>query len=185
MTAIQPSSRPRLVLGFDAEDRKALGKMALGAAVIIPVAAFLLGGIGTAPPESLRLLPDIGPLLRAPPMILVHLSVALVALGGGIGILAMRKGGRLHKRPGRLWAGLMIAAAVTGVLVEPTRFTPAHATALIVFAMIPVAIAKVRKGDLRGHRRTIAYLLIAMVIVAGLSVLPGHTLHGVFFQPAA
>ncbi len=48
--------------------------------------------------------------------------------------------------------------------------------------MIPMAIAKVRKGDLRGHRRTIAYLLIAMVVVAGLSLMPGHSLHGVFFR---
>jgi uncharacterized membrane protein len=117
--------------------------------------------------------------------VLIHLAVALTALGGGIGILSMRKGGRLHKLLGRLWAAVMIGAAVSGVLIEPTRFTPAHATALIVFAMIPAAIAKVRKGDLRGHRRTIAYLLIAMVIVAGLSLLPGHLLHGVFFQPQA
>jgi hypothetical protein len=34
-------SRPRLVLGFDAEDRRALGVMAGGAALIIPGAAWL------------------------------------------------------------------------------------------------------------------------------------------------
>ncbi|MEI9891558.1 MAG: hypothetical protein WDN45_14605 [Caulobacteraceae bacterium] len=50
--------------------------------------------------------------------------MALAALGGGVGILAMRKGGSRHKLLGRLWAGLTIGAAVSGVLVEPTRFNP-------------------------------------------------------------
>ncbi|MEI9891559.1 MAG: hypothetical protein WDN45_14610 [Caulobacteraceae bacterium] len=35
----QAAKRPHLVLGFDAQDRKSLLTMALGAAVIIPVAA--------------------------------------------------------------------------------------------------------------------------------------------------
>jgi uncharacterized membrane protein len=97
----------------------------------------------------------------------------------------MRKGTRLHKVAGRLWAGLMVGVAVSGLLVEPHRFTAAHAAALFVFWMIPMVIVRARKRDLRGHRRTVAQLLIAMVVVAGLSLLPGHLLHGVFFQPAA
>jgi uncharacterized membrane protein len=178
-------TRPRLVLGFDAEDRRALATMAGGAAVIIPLAAWLFGGIGKAPPESLRLVPDVAPLTRAAPVVLVHLGVALFALGLGTAVLALRKGTRLHKVAGRLWAGLMVGAAVSGLLVEPHRFTPAHAAALFVFWMIPMVILRARKRDLRGHRRGVAHLLIAMLIVAGLSVLPGHLLHGVFFQPAA
>ena len=177
-------TRPRLILGFDAEDRRALAKMAGGAAVIIPTAAWLFGGIGAAPPESLRLVPDTGPLMRAAPMVLAHLGVALAALGLGVGVLAQRKGARLHKLAGRLWAGLMIAAAVTGILVEPHRFTAAHGAALFVFWMIPMVIVKAHKRDIRGHRRTVAYLLIAMVVLSGLSLTPGHLLHGVFFRPS-
>lgn len=184
MTNAATHDRPRLVLGFDAEDRRALATMAGGAAVIIPVAAWLFGGIGKAAPESLRIVPDLAPLVRAAPMVLAHLGVAFAALGLGVTVLAMRKGSRVHKIAGRLWAGLMIGAAVSGILIEPHRFTAAHAAALFVFWMIPMVIVKARKRDLRGHRRNVAYLLIAMVIVAGLSVLPGHLLHGVFFQPA-
>jgi uncharacterized membrane protein len=176
-------ARPRLVLGFDAEDRRSLAIMAGGAAVIIPTAAWLFGGIGQAAPESLRLLPDAAPLVRAAPMVLVHLGAALFALGLGVTVLAMRKGTRLHKAAGRLWAGLMAGVAISGLLVEPHRFTAAHAAALFVFWMIPMVIVRARKRDLRGHRRGVAYLLIAMVVVAGLSLLPGHLLHGVFFQP--
>ena len=177
-------TRPRLVLGFDAEDRRALASMAGGAVVIIPVAAWLFGGIGKAPPERLRPVPDLQPLIHAAPVVLIHLGVALFALGLGTTVLALRKGTRLHRIAGRLWAGLMVGAAVSGLLVEPHRFTAAHAAALFVFWMIPMVILKARGRDLRGHRRGVAHLLIAMVIVAGLSVLPGHLLHRVFFRPS-
>jgi uncharacterized membrane protein len=176
--------RPRLIFGFDAEDRRVLLSMAIGAGVIIPGAAWLFGGISAARPESLRIVPDLTPLARAAPIVLAHLAIALFTLWLGAMVLAMRKGTLLHKLAGRLWAGLMIGVAATGVLVDPHRFTPAHGAALLVFWMIPSAIAKARRGDIRGHRRTVARLLIALVIVAGLSLLPGHLLHGVFFQPS-
>jgi uncharacterized membrane protein len=177
-------NRARPVLGFDAQDRRALGAMALGAAVLIPTAAFLLGGVGKTGPESLRAVPELAPLLQASPMIRLHLAVALTALALGIAVLAMRKGTLLHKAAGRIWAALVIGAAVSGLLVDTHRFTAAHAAALLVFWMIPSAVLKVRRGDVRGHRRAIAQVLIAMVIVAALALLPGHVLHGVFFRPA-
>jgi uncharacterized membrane protein len=181
----QALHRPRLVLGFDAEDRRALLAMAIGAGIVIPGAAWVLGGVGKAAPETLRIVPDLAPLARAAPMVLAHLALALFTLWLGATVLAMRKGTAMHKLAGRLWAGLMLGVAVTGVLVEPHRFTPAHGAALLVLWMIPSAIVKARRGDIRGHRRTVARLLIAMVVVAGLSVLPGHLLHGVFFRPGA
>jgi uncharacterized membrane protein len=176
---------PRFVLGFDAEDRRALGIMFLGAAVVIPIAAYIFGGIQMAGPESLRAAPDLTALARAAPMILWHLTVALSALVAGVAILAMRKGTLLHKAAGRIWAGLVIGAAVTGLAVDTHHFTAAHAAAFLVFWMIPSAILKVRRGDLRGHRRTVAHVLLAMLIVAALSLMPGHTLHGVFFRAAS
>jgi uncharacterized membrane protein len=182
---IADDRRPRLVLGFDAQDRRALALMAGGAGVTIPLAAWLFGGVGKAGPESLRLVPDVGPLVRAAPIVLTHLGLALSVLGLGAAVLVLRKGTRLHKNVGRMWAGLMAGVAVSGILIDPHRFTAAHGAALFVLWMIPTAILKARRGDLRGHRQAVGRLLIAMVIVAGLSLLPGHLLHGVFFQPAA
>ncbi len=65
--------------------------------------------------------------------------------------------------------------------IEPLRFTPAHGAALLVFAMVPLAIRKARRGDLRGHRRAVGQLLIAVVIVGLLALMPGQLLHKVFF----
>ena len=174
--------RPSPRLGFDAEDRRALAIMAGGALLIIPTAAWLFGGIEAAGAETLRLVPDLSPLIHARPIVLAHLAAGLTALGLGIWALNRRKGGPAHRLAGRLWAGLMLGAAISGMAIDLHRFTPAHGAALFVFWMIPSVIMKVRRGDLRGHRRGVAYLLIALVIVSGLSVLPGHLLHGVFFR---
>ena len=56
---------------------------------------------------------------------------------------------------------------------------------LLVFWMVPYAIVRVRRGDLRGHKRTVTQLIIAMIIVGGLTMLPGHLLHPVFFTAAS
>jgi uncharacterized membrane protein len=184
MTTIDKSHPDFRLLGFDRADLRALATMMAGAAIIIPTATWVLGGIGPSGPESLRAIPDLEPLVRASPMILLHLAVALTALGLGVWVLAQRKGTRLHKAAGRIWAGLVIGAAVTGWLVDTRHFTAAHAAALLVFWIVPSAIVKVRRGDVRGHRRAVAHILIAMLIVAALALLPGHVLHGVFFSAA-
>jgi uncharacterized membrane protein len=168
-------------IGFDAADVRSLGIMAGGAAVIIPLATWLLGGIDTRGFGTLRIIPDPAPLIGAAPMVLTHLILAITAMTGGVFILSMRKGTAQHKQAGRLWAVIMILVAVSGLAIEPTRFTPAHAAALLVFWMVPYAIVKVRRGDLRGHKQTVAQLIIAMIIVGGLTMLPGHLLHPVFF----
>jgi uncharacterized membrane protein len=176
--------RPSPRLGFDGEDRRALAIMAGGAILIIPTAAWLFGGVQSGGAESLRLVPDLAPLIHARPVVLAHLAAGLTAVALGVAVLIRRKGGRTHRLAGRLWAGLMLGAAISGMAIDIHRFTPAHGAALFVFWMIPSVIVKVRRGDLRGHRRGVAYLLIALVIVTGLSFLPGHLLHGVIFEPA-
>jgi uncharacterized membrane protein len=171
-------------MGFDAADVRSLGIMAGGAAIIIPFATWLLGGIDPHGFGTLRAFPDPAPLMRAGPMVLTHLIFAITAMAGGVFILSMRKGTPQHKQAGRLWAAIMILVAVSGLAIEPARFTPAHAAALLVFWMVPYAIVKVRRGDLRGHKQTVAQLIIAMIIVGGLTMLPGHLLHLVFFAGA-
>jgi uncharacterized membrane protein len=87
----------------------------------------------------------------------------------------------VHRVLGRVWVLTLLGTAIAGMAIEPLRFTPAHGAALPVFVMVPLAIRRVQRGDLRGHRRAIAHMLIALVIVGLLSLLPGQLLHGVFF----
>ena len=171
-------------LGYDAEDLRSLATMAIGAAILIPGAAYLFGGIHGAGPEVLRWIPDITPLTKASPVVLVHLAVTLLGIFGGTAILVLRKGTARHRLLGRLWMGGILTTAISGLLIEPYRFTAAHAAALLVFVMIPYAIVKIRLGDARAHRRAVAHLIIAMFIVGFLRLMPGHLLHPVFLVPA-
>ncbi|MGH8220565.1 MAG: DUF2306 domain-containing protein [Steroidobacteraceae bacterium] len=173
-------SRARHSLGFDAADIRSLTTMALGALVIIPTAAYLAGGLHFGQHDWQARL-DLAPLYHASVMVLAHIVAALSALGLGIYVLFRRKGGIRHRLAGRVWAFVMFGVAITGMAIEPFRFTYAHGAALLVFVMVPLAIYKVRHGDLRAHRRTVAQLLIALVIVGLLALLPGQFLHRVFF----
>jgi uncharacterized membrane protein len=173
-------ARPLRVLGFDSSDLRALGTMALGAIVIIPTTAYLFGGLRFGPHDwtpgfNLERLRHAGPVVAA------HIVAALIALATGLFVLSRRKGAFGHRVVGRAWAALMLGTAITGMAIEPHRFSPAHGAALLVFVMVPLAIRKVRRGDLRGHRRAMAQLLIALVIVGLLAFLPGQLLHSVFF----
>ncbi len=168
------------VLGFDAADLRSLGTMALGAVLIIPTAAYLFGGLHFGPHDWSPGL-DLERLRRAGPVVAAHIAAALIALASGLFVLSRRKGTVAHRLMGRAWVALMLGTAITGMAIEPLRFSPAHGAALLVFVMVPLAIVKVRRGDLRGHRRTVAQLLIALVIVGLLALLPGQLLHSVFF----
>jgi uncharacterized membrane protein len=174
-------TNPQSILGFDRADLRSLGIMAFGALIIIPTAAYLLGGLHFGSRDWSAGL-DLAPLWRAGPVVLAHIVVALCALGLGIFVLSRRKGGRTHRRMGRTWVFAMLGVAITGMAIEPLRFSPAHGAAVLVFVMVPLAIRKARRGDLRGHRRAVAHMLIALVIVGLLALLPGQLLHQVFFS---
>lgn len=169
--------------GFDAADLRALGTMALGALVIIPVTAYLLGGLHFGAHDWTPGL-DLNRLWKAGPVVAAHIGAALIALATGVAVLSRRRGTRRHRAMGRVWVVLMLGTAISGMAIEPTRFSPAHGAALLVFVMVPMAIRKVRRGDLRGHRRAMAQLLISLVIVGLLAFLPGQLLHSVFFAGA-
>jgi uncharacterized membrane protein len=168
------------VLGFDSADLRALGTMAVGALLIIPTAAYLLGGLQFGAHDWTPGL-DLDRLRRAGPVVAAHIGAAVIALAAGLFILSRRRGTAAHRMLGRVWVVLMLGTAITGMAIEPLRFSPAHGAALLVFYMVPLAIRKVRRGDVRGHRRAIAQLLISLVIVGLLAFLPGQLLHSVFF----
>ncbi|MFZ1989866.1 MAG: DUF2306 domain-containing protein [Alphaproteobacteria bacterium] len=177
------TNTPNDGLKFDAEDRRALLTTFIGALIIIPVAAWVFGGVNGLAQANWTFHPDFSVLARAPLWVKLHLLAAGVTATAAATILSLRKGTSLHKVAGRFWAAVIVGTAISGLLIDVHRFTPAHGAALLVFFMVPLAIWRVRTGDLRGHRRTVMQLMIAFVIVAALAFLPGHLLHGVFFGP--
>jgi uncharacterized membrane protein len=88
---------------------------------------------------------------------------------------------------GRNWAALMFGNALltlcfnagSGVSggVFAGDFSPIHAISLFVLVMVPVAVLRARRHDVRGHEGTIRGLVIGSLLVAGFFTLPfGRTM---------
>lgn len=116
-------------------------------------------------------------LLHDRPIIFVHLVAALAALLLGIAILTRRKGTFSHRTLGWSWVALMATAALSSVFIRDYRivniagYTPIHLLTATVAVLLPLAIWRIRSGNMAGHRRMMTGLYIGGCIVAGLFAL--------------
>jgi len=122
-------------------------------------------------------------LLQRHPLIFFHLVTAVGALLLGLLLLSRRKGTFSHRTLGWIWVLLMGSTALASTFIRDYRlpnlfgYTPIHLLTLTVAVLLPLAVAYVRRGNLRGHRRTMTGLYIGACIVAGLfTLLPGRFL---------
>ena len=124
--------------------------------------------------------PGPGPRTAMTPAVLIHLGTVLPALPLGAYILIARKGGRLHRLLGRIWAGLMVTTAVSSFwLGEGLSFI--HLFSVGTLISVPLAIFWVRRGDVERHRRTMAYVYIGLVVAGAFSFAPGRLLETSLF----
>ena len=122
-------------------------------------------------------------LLQRHPLVFFHLVTALGALLLGLFILLRRKGTHSHRLFGWAWVLLMGSTALATVLIRDYRlpnisgYTPIHGFTLLVAVMLPLAVVFIRRGNVRGHRKTMTGLYIGACVVAGLfTLLPGRFL---------
>jgi uncharacterized membrane protein len=122
-------------------------------------------------------------LMQRHPLIFFHLVTAVAALLLGIVMLSRRKGTTSHRTLGWIWVTLMGSTALASVFIRDYRlpnlygYTPIHSFTLLVAVLLPLAIWYIRRGNVRGHRKTMTGLYIGACIVAGLfTLLPGRFL---------
>jgi uncharacterized membrane protein len=122
-------------------------------------------------------------LLNRHPLIFFHLVTAAAALLLGLVLLRRRKGTWSHRTLGWIWVLLMGSAALASAFIRDYRlpnlfgYTPIHLLTLAVAVLLPLAVVYIRRGNLRGHRKTMTGLYIGACIVAGLfTLLPGRFL---------
>jgi uncharacterized membrane protein len=116
-------------------------------------------------------------LMHDKPLVFVHLLAALGALLLGIAILTRRKGTFSHRTFGWSWVVLMTTAAASSVFIRDYRlpniagYTLVHLLTVTVAVLLPLAIWRIRRGNVSGHRRMMTGLYIGGCIVAGLFAL--------------
>jgi uncharacterized membrane protein len=128
----------------------------------------------------------LAPLLAAPSVIQVHAFAALAAFALGAVQLAAPKGTIPHRLVGWLWAGLMLAVVLSSFFIHTIRlwgpWSPIHLLSLFTLVMLPLAVMRARRHDVRGHQRTMIGLFVGALVIAGaFTLLPGRIMHAVVF----
>ena len=119
-----------------------------------------------------------------PTPVLVHLVAALSALVLGVAMLARPKGTASHKVLGRSWVALMLTVALSSLWIPRfLHFTWIHSFTQLTLVSIPLAIYRIRKGDVKSHARTMKGLFIGGLVIAGiLTLIPGRMLGNLLWR---
>ncbi len=120
-----------------------------------------------------------------PPVVLLHLYIALVAVGVGIAVLVRPKGTSNHKLLGRLWVVLMLVVAFSsfgiteirgagGGAEGPRAMSAIHILSVWTIIAIIAGLRAIRRGNQRAHKFWMIGTMIGL-FGAGLGTLwPGR-----------
>jgi uncharacterized membrane protein len=121
-----------------------------------------------------------------PAPVLIHLAAAASALVLGIVMLVRRKGTWSHKLLGRTWATLMLTVAISSLWIPSfLHFTWIHLFTLLTLVSLPLAIYRIRTGDVKGHANAMKGLFIGGLVIAGIfTLVPGRLLGNLLWHGA-
>jgi uncharacterized membrane protein len=128
----------------------------------------------------------LAPLLAAPAVIQLHAAFAFAAIGLGGGQLLAKKGTLPHRTVGWAWAALMMLVAGSSLFIHTIRmwgpWSPIHLLSLFTLAVVPIAVWRARRHDIRGHRQAMIWIYALALVVTGLFTLaPGRIMNKVVF----
>ena len=174
------SSLPRP--GLEAEDIRRLVVFSLTILAVVPACAWLLGGFRNWTDASWRLGLDGAAFAAAPLSTRTHAVFVLTMVASGWGILAMPKGDRRHRVLGWTWVCAMLAMGAASVTVpHGPNWVAAYVGGASAYPLLAYGVYAVKRGDRRRHGRTMAMLMIALVLMTFLAVFPGRLMHDVLF----
>jgi uncharacterized membrane protein len=125
---------------------------------------------------SFGLSPEPGRPTAMSPALLIHIGTVLPALPLGAYVLLRRKGSRLHRVLGRIWAGLMVTTAISSFWLGDGGLSFIHVFSVATLISVPLAIFWIRRGDVERHRRTMTNVYIGLVVAGLFSFAPGRLL---------
>lgn len=118
-----------------------------------------------------------------PMAIWLHLGTVMIALTLTPVILWQRRGTRLHRRLGYVWAGAMFISAIDSFWILETNhghFSVIHLLSAFVAVQTPRLVLTARAHDHAAHRRTVRGLVIGGLLTAGALTFPFHRLLGLW-----
>lgn len=129
---------------------------------------------------------NLTPILTASTAIQLHIATIIIALIATAFILTMRKGTRIHRYVGWIWAISMMVTSVITFWIDSFDmfygFSPIHIFSLVVLFNVPYAIISIRRGNVEAHKRAMLGVAVGALGVAGLfTLMPGRIMWEVLF----
>lgn len=150
--------------------------------VIVPGIAWMAGGFDDWSRVGWRPGLDLAAFASAPLATRIHATIILVLVVAGWIMLALPKGDRRHRTFGWIWVGGMAAMGATSLTVpHGDSWVAAYIGGGSALALLAYGIYAVKTRRLRNHGRTMAMLMIALVLMTLLALMPGRLLHDVVF----
>jgi len=154
--------------------------------VVVPMIAWHAGDFSQQQGVSWRPRLNLDALAAAPVATLIHASAILVLVITGWILLALPKGNRRHRQLGWTWVTGMVLMGLSSIAVpHGDSWVAAYAGGGSALVLLGFGVYFVRTGRVRNHARTMAMLMIALVLMTLLAFLPGRLLHEVFFAGVA
>lgn len=116
-----------------------------------------------------------------PPTIWLHLGTVIVALALTPVILWQKRGTRLHRRLGYVWAGAMFISAIDSFWILETNrghFSVIHLLSAYVAVQTPLLVLSARAHKHAAHRTAVRGMVIGGLLTAGALTFPFHRLLG-------
>jgi uncharacterized membrane protein len=121
-----------------------------------------------------------------PAVIWLHLATIGVALVLTPTMLLRRRGDRLHRRLGWVWAAAMASTAFLSFFVRvinPGSFSLIHILSAWTLIQVPLIVWHARAHRQAAHRRAVVWMVTGALIIAGFFTFPygrllGHWLFG-------
>jgi uncharacterized membrane protein len=111
------------------------------------------------------------------PIILIHLTAALLAVAVGGMMLALKKGTRLHRTAGLSWVGLMLVTALLSFGIRRSgSFSWIHLLSLFTLFSITMAMVAIYRHDVPRHRHWMTRTYIGLAVAGVFTFLPQRRL---------
>jgi uncharacterized membrane protein len=132
--------------------------------------------------------------MRFTPIIAIHTTFAMIALGLGPIALWSRLGRttrpRWHRAAGYAWVTCMLGTALSALFISSRLswsvwgFSPIHLLIGLTLAGLVRSFVYLHHGNIPGHRKTMLSIYILACVVTGLfTLLPGRLLGQLFWGP--
>lgn len=110
-----------------------------------------------------------------------HLATIFIVLGITPVMLWRKRGDRMHRWLGWIWAAGMFATALISFDLRGINsggLSYIHVLSVLTVITVPVLVISARRRDLRRHRRQVRILVVGALLVAGFFTFPFNRLLG-------